>query len=42
MPEELYVVVEELIKSGKGGYASVGEFVREAVRARLRELGLEV
>mgnify|MGYP000220983314 CR=1 FL=1 len=42
IPEELYLVVEEAVRSGKGGYTSIGEFVKEAVRDRLRELDFKV
>ncbi len=38
IPEELYLIVEEIVKSGKGGYVSVGEFIKEALRDKLREL----
>ena len=42
IPDKLYEMVEKAVKSGKGGYASVGEFVRESVRKRLRELGYRI
>jgi Arc/MetJ-type ribon-helix-helix transcriptional regulator len=36
--KELYVEVERIVDGGKYGYASVSEFVKEAVRRRLEEI----
>lgn len=42
IPEEHYTQVLKYIKEGSGGYASVSEYVRNAVRAQLRkDLGVE-
>jgi Arc/MetJ-type ribon-helix-helix transcriptional regulator len=38
LPEELYLKAEEIVKTGKQGYASISEFVKDAVRRRLEEL----
>lgn len=38
LPEELYLEVEKIVDTGKYGYASVSEFVKDAVRRRLEEL----
>ena len=37
LPEELYEMIEELVKSNKGGYVSVSEAVKDAVRELLRK-----
>ena len=37
IPEEHYNQIISYIKSGIGGYASVSEYVRNAVRAQLRK-----
>ena len=37
VPEEHYKQVQDYIKNGKGGYASVSEYVRNAVRTQLRK-----
>jgi hypothetical protein len=42
IPEELYATIDEIVKSGRGGYASVGEFIKEAARNKLRELGIKI
>ena len=42
IPEELYITIEEATKKEGGGYASVGEFVKDAVRTKLRELGYKI
>ncbi|MFQ6085974.1 MAG: hypothetical protein ACE5OY_06905 [Candidatus Bathyarchaeia archaeon] len=34
---ELYEAIEQAVRTGKGGYTSVGEFVGESVRRTLRE-----
>jgi len=39
IPEELAKIIDEIVKSRKYGYRSFNEFVVEAVRKRLRELG---
>jgi len=36
--EELYVEVERIVDSGKHDYASISEFVKNAVRRRLEEI----
>lgn len=38
LPEELYLEVERIVDAGKYGYASVSEFVKDAVRRRLEEI----
>ncbi|RLI86900.1 MAG: CopG family transcriptional regulator [Archaeoglobales archaeon] len=38
LPEELYKKCEDIVNSGKYGYTSVSEFVKDAVRRRLEEL----
>jgi len=38
LPEDLYLQCEDIVKSGKHGYASVSELVKESVRRRLEEL----
>jgi len=38
LPEDLYLQCEDIVKSGKHGYASVSEIVKESVRRRLEEL----
>jgi Arc/MetJ-type ribon-helix-helix transcriptional regulator len=37
IPEEHYNQVLDYIKKGGGGYASVSEYIRNAVRAQLRK-----
>ncbi|MEM0038668.1 MAG: ribbon-helix-helix domain-containing protein [Zestosphaera sp.] len=39
IPEELMKLVDEVIKTGKYGYRSRMEFVIDAVRRRLEQLG---
>mgnify|MGYP000680998150 CR=1 FL=1 len=40
IPEELYEIIREIVKNRKKyGYGNVSEFVRDALRRRLRELG---
>jgi len=39
LPEDLYLQCEEIVKSGRHGYSSVSELVKESVRRRLEELG---
>jgi Arc/MetJ-type ribon-helix-helix transcriptional regulator len=39
LPDSLSKIVEEVINSQQHGYASIPEFVKEAVRRYLRELG---
>ena len=39
LPEELARYIEDVIKSGKYGYRTRSEFVVDAVRRRLEELG---
>jgi Arc/MetJ-type ribon-helix-helix transcriptional regulator len=38
LPDSLTKVVEEVVESGKHGYTSIPDFVKEAVRRYLREL----
>ena len=38
LPEELYLEAERIVRTSKHGYASVSEFVKDAVRRRLEEL----
>jgi Arc/MetJ-type ribon-helix-helix transcriptional regulator len=38
LPEELYKKCEEIVKSGKLGYSSISEFVKDAVRRRIEEI----
>jgi len=37
IPEEHYNQIKEYVKTGAGGYASVSEYVRNAVRAQLKK-----
>ena len=37
LPEELYEMMEELVKSKRGGYVSVSEAVKDAIRELLRK-----
>jgi Arc/MetJ-type ribon-helix-helix transcriptional regulator len=37
IPEEYYKQIQEYVKTGKSGYASVSEYVRDALRAQLKE-----
>ena len=39
LPQQLIDIIDEVVKSGKYGYTSVSDFVTDAVRKRLRELG---
>jgi Arc/MetJ-type ribon-helix-helix transcriptional regulator len=38
LPEDLYLQCERIVKSGRHGYASVSEIVKESVRRRLEDL----
>jgi len=38
LPEDLYLQCEEIVKSGRHGYSSVSELVKDGVRRRLEEL----
>jgi len=38
LPEELYLKAETIVKTGKYGYSSISEFVKDAVRRRLEEV----
>ncbi len=38
LPEELIEEIEKVIRSGKHGYKSIAEFIKEAVREELREV----
>jgi Arc/MetJ-type ribon-helix-helix transcriptional regulator len=38
LPESMVKTIEEVIESGKHGYTSIPDFVKEAVRRYLREL----
>ena len=44
IPIKMYEFIKKLIEEGKlvGGYVSVEDFVRDAIRKRLRELGYNV
>ena len=42
IPEELAIMIEEVIESDNYGYSSISEFVKESVRERLRGLGYKV
>lgn len=37
IPEELYNKLDELVDSGKGGYVSVSDAVKDAIRELLRK-----
>lgn len=39
IPEELYELIKKVVAEGKHGYTSVSDFVTDAVRQRLRDLG---
>jgi Arc/MetJ-type ribon-helix-helix transcriptional regulator len=39
LPDSLATLVEEVVESRKHGYTSIPDFVKEAVRRYLRELG---
>ncbi len=39
IPEELAKIIEEIVREEKYGYTSISDFVTDAVRKRLRELG---
>jgi Arc/MetJ-type ribon-helix-helix transcriptional regulator len=41
LPEELYLKAETVVKTGKYGYSSISEFVKDAVRRRLSGNGRE-
>jgi Arc/MetJ-type ribon-helix-helix transcriptional regulator len=40
VPEELYRKLEELVKSRRGGYVSVSDVVKDAIRELLRKYKL--
>lgn len=44
IPAKLYDFIKKLVEEEKlpGGYVSVDEFIRDAARKRLRELGFNV
>ncbi len=42
LPKELVRRVKDVLEAGELGYSSTSEFVREAVRIRLREIEKEV
>jgi len=42
LPIDLIKKIDELIKSGRGGYRSRAEFVKDAVRRLLREYGYTI
>jgi len=42
LPKDLVDRIEKLIKEGKYGYQSISEFVKDAVRRRLKELGEKI
>lgn len=39
IPESLDKVIEEVVKSGRHGYRSKQDFVLDAIRRRLEQLG---
>jgi len=39
IPKQLMEVIEEVIESGETTYSSKTEFIKEAIRLRLREMG---
>lgn len=39
IPKELVIYIDMVIKSGKFGYRSRADFVTDAIRRRLEELG---
>ena len=39
IPEELVELIKKVVKEGRYGYTGVSDFVTDAVRKRLRELG---
>jgi Arc/MetJ-type ribon-helix-helix transcriptional regulator len=39
IPAELYELVKRVVEERKYGYTSVSDFIAEAIRLRLRELG---
>jgi Arc/MetJ-type ribon-helix-helix transcriptional regulator len=41
IPSDLAAEVEDLIKQNYWGYRSLAEFVKEAIRLRLREIKIE-
>ncbi|MFQ5951732.1 MAG: ribbon-helix-helix domain-containing protein [Candidatus Geothermarchaeales archaeon] len=41
LPEDLLERVRQVIESERGGYSSIAEFVKEAIRLRLKELGFK-
>ncbi len=42
IPKQLADVIDDAVKSGKLGYRSRADFVIDAVRIRLRDLGYKV
>jgi len=42
LPKELIDKIDSIIKNGKFGYESRPEFIKEAIRKRLSELGYEI
>ena len=36
LPEELIDEVERIVKSGKRGYKSIAEFIKEAIREKMK------
>ncbi len=36
LPEELIDEVERIVKSGKKGYKSIAEFIKEAIREKMK------
>lgn len=38
LPEELVEEIEKEVKSGKRGYKSIAEFVKDAIRVKLLEM----
>jgi len=37
IPDEYYSRIQDYVKTGRSGYASVSEYVRDALRQKLKE-----
>lgn len=42
VPLEMYEMVKKIVENGKLGYVSADDFIRDAIRKRLRELGYNI
>ncbi len=41
IPEELYELIQEVVRNKRQyGYGNVSEFVREAIREKLKQIGI--